>query len=280
MWDEQASEFPRFFVYVPKLIVVFVSLEIRKPIMYSCPKCNAPFDKGTKFCPQCGCNLEDLFIETPVCPVCHTTYPAGALYCTVDGARLVSPDKLIPKCVICGTQYSADTKFCPKDGGAVIPEALGNSNYIFRKADLGKRFLASLLDGLISLMLSIPAIFFYVVGLNNVSSTYYGEHDYSNASVFFVFAFFLYLIPLVYMFVKDGLGDGQSLGKQVMKIKTINVSDNSKCSKGTSALRALLTSLINLIPLVGWIIEPIMVLVNPDGRRIADKIAGTMVVNV
>lgn len=257
--------------------------------MYNCPTCNSPFELGTKFCPKCGCNLEESFIINPICPICHKTYPAGSSFCSADGAKLVSPEKLTPKCVICGTQYSSETKFCPKDGGAVIPEALryakkGNVNthtsLYLNKASLGSRFVASLLDGLICAGLSIPAIIFYVIGMANVSHSYYGSTDYSGSVFFFFLAFILYIIPLVYIFIKDGLGEGQSWGKKAMEIKVINVSDNSNCTKGTSALRALISWLINLIPFVGWLIEPIMVIATSDGRRLADKAAGTMVVNI
>lgn len=256
--------------------------------MYNCPTCNTPFELGTKFCPKCGCNLGETFIITPICPTCHKTYPAGSSYCTVDGSKLVSPEKLTPRCVICGTQYSAETKFCPKDGGAVIPEALryakGNidihSTTYLNKASLGRRFVASLLDCLICVGLSIPSVIFYIIGIANVTHGYYGSTDYSDSVVFFFLAFLLYIIPLVYTFIKDGLGEGQSWGKKAMNIKVINVSDKSNCTKGTSALRALISWLLNLVPFVGWLIEPIMVIATSDGRRLADKAAGTMVVNI
>ena len=257
--------------------------------MYYCPTCNTPFELGTKFCPKCGCNLEESYIINPVCPICHKTYPAGSSFCSADGAKLVSPEKLTPKCVICGTPYSSETKFCPKDGGAVIPEALryvqnGKVNTPVtlypQKASLGNRFVASLLDGLICVGLSIPAIIFYAIGMANVSYNYYGSTDYSGSVFYFFIALILYFLPLVYTFIKDGLGEGQSWGKKAMNIKVINVSDNSNCNKGTSALRALISWLINLVPFIGWLIEPIMVLATSDGRRLADKAAGTMVVNI
>ena len=92
--------------------------------MYKCPKCGTEFLLGTKFCENCGCNLEVEFIETPICPKCKKTYPTGTLFCSDDGIKLVSPEKMIPKCVKCGQVYTDDTKFCSKCGGKVIPEAL------------------------------------------------------------------------------------------------------------------------------------------------------------
>ncbi len=222
-----------------------------------------------------------------VCPKCLTTYPAGSVFCPRDGEKLITPNNLVYYCEKCGTKYSSDTRFCPKDGSAVVCRIEGqhysrkfDSDISFKKASLGSRFLASLLDGLICGILVIPAIILYVIGLSNVTYNYdYYYQDYSKARGFFFVALILYLIPLTYAFIKDGLGNGQSWGKKAMGIRIIKVKDFSKCTKSTSAIRGLVSMLVSMIPLVGWIIEPIMVLTTSDGRRLADKVAGTMVVN-
>lgn len=82
------------------------------------------------------------------------------------------------------------------------------------------------------------------------------------------------------MLIKDGIGEGQSFWKKIMRIKVIKVNDLSNCTMGVSVIRNLIGIFIVLIPFVGWLIEPIMVLVSSGGRRVADRIAGTMVVNV
>ena len=89
-----------------------------------CPKCDTEFSLGTKFCENCGCNLEVEFIETPICPKCRKTFPTGTVFCSEDGTKLVSPEQMKPKCVKCGQVYTDGTKFCSKCGGKVIPEAL------------------------------------------------------------------------------------------------------------------------------------------------------------
>ena len=236
----------------------------------------------TSICPQTNNEQPEL-----VCPKCMTTYPAGSIFCPRDGEKLITPNNLVYYCEKCGTQYSSDTKFCPKDGGAVVCRVAGqhysrkfDSDISFKKASLGLRFIASLLDGLICGVLAIPAIILYAIGLSNVTYNYdYYYQDYSKARGFFFVALILYLIPITYAFIKDGLGNGQSWGKKAMGLRTIKVKDYSKCTKGASALRVLVSTLVSMIPLVGWFIEPIMVLTTSDGRRLADKAAGTMVVN-
>ena len=253
---------------------------------YNCPRCNTEFIAGTKFCQACGCNLELEFIENPVCPKCHKTFPAGSKFCDIEGAILTSPDKLIPKCIKCGTEYSIETKFCPKDGGAVIPEALRfeskeqyNSkqtyyNGTYLKASLGNRFLASLLDGLITTGFAIPAIIFYVIGMAKVEDYY----DSEEAIPLFILAGFLYLIPLAYSFIKDGLGIGQSWGKKAVGLMVIHLSDKTPCSFSQSFLRNLIMVLLCIIPFIGWLIEPIIVLASENGRRLGDKAANTQVI--
>lgn len=251
--------------------------------MYKCPKCDEPFEIGIKFCTKCGCNIESLFIENPICPICHEQYSAGTIYCIKDGSKLVSPEKLTPKCVICGTQYPEDIKFCPKDGGVVIPEALRYTNHLHKtngvclqKANLGKRFVANLLDSLITIGLCIPTAIFCVIGVLCIP-------DYQDPGaisvLFFFLAAFAYCIPIIYVFIKDGMGEGQSWGKKAMKIKVVNINDHTNCTKKASALRALVNYALSLIPIIGWLIEPIMVLATSNGRRLADKAAETMVIN-
>ena len=64
---------------------------------YKCPKCETEFSLGTKFCNNCGCNLEVEFIETPICPKCKKAFSVGTIFCSEDGTRLVSPEQIIPK---------------------------------------------------------------------------------------------------------------------------------------------------------------------------------------
>ena len=99
-----------------------------------CPKCNTEFLAGTKFCPNCGYNLETDFKETPTCPMCEKIFPTGTKFCTEDGTKLelVLPEQMIPCCEICGKTYNDLTKFCPEDGGKVLSEA-------FRKEETDNR---------------------------------------------------------------------------------------------------------------------------------------------
>lgn len=277
-----------------------------------CPKCSNHFAEKTKFCKICGCNLQEELIEKPTCPKCKTVFSPDIKFCVHDGTKLVHPDKLIPKCVICNKTYTNGAKFCPNDGGQIIledeiiqkksnpinpineikekpfqdvpqysnPMTMAQSNipdYI--KADLGKRFLAYLLDGLITLILFIPSIALISEVFISYFSYGYNSIDNLNPSKL-VFGCILFLIPFVYALIKDGLGNGQSYGKRAMDLMVVNVNSNNPCSKSNSAGRNIMTSVFSSVPYIGWLIEVIMVFANSEGRKLSDLVAGTQVIDV
>ena len=84
---------------------------------------------------------------------------------------------------------------------------------------------------------------------------------------------------LYYSFTKDGREAGQSFGKEMLNLMVVNVETNQPCSVGESALRALILFVVNLVPVVGWLIEPIFVLASDDGRRLGDRAANTQVID-
>ncbi len=133
------------------------------------------------------------------------------------------------------------------------------------KADLGKRIVAAIIDGVIAGV----AGFIPVIGG---------------------------LAGAAYMLVRDGLDldfmKGRSIGKTVMKLRPVRM-DGQPMDLGTSVKRNIpfaVGPLIMVIPILGWIIGPvvamviglvevILVLTDPEGRRMGDKLAGTMVVD-
>lgn len=249
--------------------------------MYKCPKCGSEFEIGQKFCPNCGYNLELNFIEHPICPKCKKTFPAGTQFCDQDGCKLVSQDMLVPTCQICGQTYSSDIKFCPKDGGAVLPKFMCNNidNTVRKKASLMNRFLAYIIDALIIVLLSLPSIVFYVVALQKSESDYsYYSTDGASDVVWYVLAIFFYIFPLLYSLLKDGMRNGQSLGKKAMHIRTISINNSEPCSLSKSFIRNFVGGLLSAVPFVGWLVEPLMVLCTEDGRRLGDRAAETMVI--
>jgi uncharacterized RDD family membrane protein YckC len=244
----------------------------------NCPKCTSEIITGAKFCLNCGYNIKTEFVDHLICKKCYKSFSTGSKFCDIDGSELISNSILMPKCINCGIEYSPETKFCPVDGGTVILGSLNNnkpqteSTSVYSKASLGKRFIASIIDSFICMVLSIPALIFLVIGNSKISVFNNDSTPYFILSVIFCF------VPFSYSFVKDGIYKGQSLGKKSVGLIVIHLVDNTPCTYGKSFLRNLMLILINLIPLIGWLVEPIMVLVSEDGRRLGDKAANTQVI--
>jgi len=138
------------------------------------------------------------------------------------------------------------------------------------KADLGKRFVAVLIDGVIAGIVAavIPAV---------------GG-----------------IIASAYMILRDGLEfdfmNHRSIGKQIMKLH-VNTVDGAPIDIMTSVRRnwmfgiGYLIPLLIFIPILGWIaipfvgvasvvlclIEVFLVLTDGQGRRLGDKIAKTVI---
>lgn len=58
----------------------------------------------------------------------------------------------------------------------------------------------------------------------------------------------------------------------------VNVETGFPAGARESAIRALLLLVSLTIPLLGWFIEPSLVLLDAEGRRLGDRPAGTQVI--
>ena len=147
------------------------------------------------------------------------------------------------------------------------PPDLTTRRYV--KAPIGSRFLAYLIDLFVAAAPAIAGAWYAFMRVNRG-----GTMD-STTIIFLVAAV---LWGLYYSFAKDGFEGGQSFGKKAVDLMVVNVVTNRPCSLGESFVRGIIQTLLGLIPVVGWLIEPIAILVNDDGRRLGDRAAGTQVI--
>ena len=140
----------------------------------------------------------------------------------------------------------------------------------YTKANIGSRLLACIIDGIVSVV-PVTAVTLFVVFSGMI-------HRSTPLSVLGIVASALWTIW--YGFTKDGRDAGQSVGKEMMDLMVVNTETNTPCTIGQSAIRALVLWLVGLIPVVGWLIEPIMVIADEDGRRLGDRAASTQVISV
>ena len=151
------------------------------------------------------------------------------------------------------------------------------------KADLGKRVVAGLIDGLIGGVLSVVIPFLgigYLIGG----------------------AYILTKDAIMVELLKDPAWKGRSVGKKIMHLKVVGPGGSdidmalSAKRNWPLALGQLLSFILALIPLrsMAWstwsligsvssiigIIEIVLVLTDPQGRRLGDKLANTRVIEV
>lgn len=97
-----------------------------------------------------------------------------------------------------------------------------------------------------------------------------------------------YIAGISYLLISDGLFDGRSLGKKVIKLRVVSVSAEGSGTFRDSILRNIplaIAILLLTIPIIGWllsaaifVLEFLLMLGNQEGKRLGDDMAGTKVI--
>lgn len=98
-----------------------------------------------------------------------------------------------------------------------------------------------------------------------------------------------FLAGITYIGVADGLMGGRSIGKRVIGLRVLYSKDGRSADYRASILRNSPMGLLFMlfyIPFVGWVIsclglcfELLLIIGSPEGRRLGDEIAATVVVD-
>lgn len=145
----------------------------------------------------------------------------------------------------------------------------------YAKAPLGKRILAYIIDVVIA---SVPMmILYFVFLLLNLVQT--GLVASFNLFLLFLEVEHPYVLlmigygwPFLYMFLRDGLGEGQSLGKRTVGLMVVRLSGNQPCSKVNSLVRNIIGSILSVIDIL-------VALIHNKGKRIGDMLVSTQVID-
>ncbi|MEW6109992.1 MAG: RDD family protein [Nitrospirota bacterium] len=96
-----------------------------------------------------------------------------------------------------------------------------------------------------------------------------------------------YFAGMAYILLADGLFDGRSIGKKLLKLQVISALTNTHCTFKDSILRNspfAVAYALWIVPWIGWIFillvsvfEFTLVLGSKDGMRLGDEIAKTIV---
>ena len=97
-----------------------------------------------------------------------------------------------------------------------------------------------------------------------------------------------YIAGLSYLLISDGLFDGRSLGKKIIRLRVISPVTGTPGTFRDSMVRNItfaFSLLLYKIPLIGWIfvllitvLEFLLMLGNEEGLRLGDNLANTKVV--
>ena len=97
-----------------------------------------------------------------------------------------------------------------------------------------------------------------------------------------------YFAGLVYLLISDGLFDGRSIGKKIMRLRVVSEEAGTPCSFRDSIVRNVtfaFSLVLYRIPLLGWFflllafaLEFLLMLGNEEGMRLGDDLADTRVI--
>jgi uncharacterized RDD family membrane protein YckC len=123
----------------------------------------------------------------------------------------------------------------------------------YELASLMERRGGQLLDGLISLAIVLVGILVGSILLNSTIGAVIGV-----------------VVAILYRLFQDGLTNGQSWGKKIVKTKVIHSRTASPCTFGQSFVRNLLLAILGFID---WLF-----IFGGKRQRLGDKVARTLVV--
>lgn len=208
-----------------------------------CPNCGNQAAEGDAFCGVCGADLRSVTTASVTVPM-----PTVPLSAAAPPAPTAQP--------------GADASVAA--GAASIPYA-GS----YPKAGLGPRFVAYLADAFIASALLPAGVLVVVAASTRQQDPTLGWVLYALGSVW-LFA---------YLLARDAFG-GAGPGKRLAGLTVISVASGAPQGGGPAVVRQLILWLTGLVPIVGGLIEPVLVLTDRDGRRLGDRVAKTQVVRV
>ena len=91
---------------------------------------------------------------------------------------------------------------------------------------------------------------------------------------YFLFIMAVWLAIFTYLLFKDAFFNGQSIMKKLLRLRVVSVKTQVKCRWYQSLIRNIPLFITPVL-----LIELLMVIFNPGGRRLGDMMAGTVVVN-
>lgn len=186
------------------------------------------------------------------CPQCGTSMADGDAFCPMCGAD-------VRQAVAAPAAYAPQ----PPQPAAATPTAASTP---YTKAPLGARLLALIADGVIAAALLPLGLLLVNAGVAQGNPSIPG----------FALLGIGGLWQLAYTLGRDGMR-GAGFGKRMTGLVVTRVDTGAPASMGASVVRQLVLWALGIVPVIGSLVEPIIVISNEDGRRLGDKAAKTQV---
>lgn len=239
-----------------------------------CHDCAQRVSPSMRVCPNCGVTLVVIAPRPATTTMAPPRPDAGGYTPNLSGLHTAAPR---------GERPRAAEPVVPPEPTAARGSSVGGppradfeatppaSTSPYARADVGPRLVAWLVDLLVGFVALVPGAVLFAMG--------YAANEDEGMMVMGGITFFAGIAwALWYGFTKDGSGNGQSIGKRHAGLMVVHLPSNTPCTRAQSAIRAIVAIVCNVVPAIGWLIEPVMVLVGEDGRRLGDRAAETQVI--
>ncbi len=154
----------------------------------------------------------------------------------------------------------------PQPQQPAVPVSQVAAGAPYTKAPLGARLLAFIADGIIGSALLPLGLLLVYAGVAQKQASVIG----------FVLVGLGGLWQLGYTLGRDGFR-GAGFGKRLTGLVVTRVESGAPASMGASIVRQLVWWALGIIPVIGTLAEPVLVISDKDGRRLGDKAAKTQV---
>lgn len=259
-------------------------------------------EKGVKNCPYCAEEILEKAIRCKHCKSDLEEAPASSSAAESPPPPPATPVPPVPPVKSGETSPSSGvpeppTPVMPDQGPPPVPPATpppptgtpqsaAGELYEYPKAGVGKRILAYVIDGIISLlpmMIFLPVAVIPFIRYSQVQSQFGGPYHAGPGAGMIILLVFAILIgggwSLFYFLFRDGFGEGQSWGKKVCGLMVVNLDNNRPCDKGKSFLRNIILWVLNAMAGLS-IVELIVFLVHEKGHRLGDMVGRTQVIEI